>query len=221
MKILQNCSFSELQMLCIFTNFLTFIKLNTTYEIKAYYVIEIRIKYLKLVRVREKKTCNNWTLHWDNLTLRWKHNLIFTKLLTPSLVCLVLCRLENKNPRHQHSQNQQPTISPASKMCCWHRTFGCGKSMSDLTWGPSHKRELMPNTSWMARNRRLDSPETWVELDWSKEIQANKSMKRFLMIFCSTPRPGPCPVIIREATSHSRWENVQTGGLHESLAWKI
>lgn len=29
-----------------------------------------------------------------------------------------------------------------------------------LTWSPHHERKLMPYTVWMARNQRLDNPET-------------------------------------------------------------
>jgi hypothetical protein len=54
----------------------------------------------------------------------------------------------------------------------------------------------------MARNQGLDSPEIQTCLE-------KQSMQRFLMILCSAHRLVPCPVVISEVSSGSRWEWVQ------------
>jgi hypothetical protein len=49
-------------------------------------------------------------------------------------------------------QNPPPKIYPACKMC-----YGNGGSEYGMAY---YERELMPSTSWMARNWRLDNTET-------------------------------------------------------------
>lgn len=65
----------------------------------------------------------------------------------------------------------------------------------------------MPNTVQMASNKRMRSQRPRVEPNRNgKEI--NK-MKGFLMIFCCIAKLMPCPVVIRESSSSSSWEQVQ------------
>ena len=53
-----------------------------------------------------------------------------------------------------------------------HRTSRSGQPMVGLTSDPHH-RDPMPNTAWMARNQRLDSPETYDKKNINKMIPSN------------------------------------------------
>lgn len=65
----------------------------------------------------------------------------------------------------------------------------------------------MPGTVQMTSNKRMNSQRPRVEPNRNgKEIN---TMKGFLMIFCCIARLMPCPVVIRESSSSSRWEKVQ------------
>lgn len=90
----------------------------------------------------------------------------------------------------------------------WHRTCVSGQQISGVTIDTHDKREPMLHTTWIIRNQRMDSPENYGRTlqTWPKK---NQSMKLFTMIFCYTQKSVPCFVIIREASSGSRWEQVK------------
>ena len=46
---------------------------------------------------------------------------------------------------------------------CWGNggTEFVGVANNDLTWSPLHKEEPIPYTAWIARNLKLDRPETY------------------------------------------------------------
>jgi hypothetical protein len=39
----------------------------------------------------------------------------------------------------------------------WHKACGSDQPISDVTLGPLHKMEPLPNTTWVSKNLRLDS----------------------------------------------------------------
>lgn len=103
--------------------------------------------------------------------------------------------------------NPWPTICTACKMCWgwWWRTHGSDQTTFGLTWGPYHKKEPMPYTAQMTRNRKLDTRDLRYNQTWLAKIIIISEMIP-LMIFCYNHRLTPCSVIVREASSGNRWE---------------
>lgn len=68
----------------------------------------------------------------------------------------------------------------------------------------SHKRESTPDTAWVDRNQRLDSPEIQ-----DRTTTTTKSPKRFLTRFCSTGRLEPSIIVSSKASSGNWREQTQ------------
>lgn len=100
----------------------------------------------QLIKQREVDLVTAWSLH------------------SCVVVSLVLGRLLKEIRGHQSSHKILIYRLPCLREMLGQRRIGtCGSDQPRLvlTGGLLHKREPMPNTAWMVRSQRLDSPESY------------------------------------------------------------